>query len=917
MKNIKIFKLLHLIVAMVLIQTTVLAQYVHPNQAGQKGGQTGPGTGKQVVTTTYFGFTFDNAAQGTIVSVNKDGTNATALHGFKGFPSDGSFSWYTTPHKASDGNIYGASYVGGSSNWGSVYSYNFGTGTEGVIYNNAPGSGGSPGNFANVNELSDGKIYTVQTVGGSQYLGGIYSMNKDGSGLALIHSFQNTTVNYTAAASAQLSGQTQLDGRLPYGFVVEGVDGKIYGSTLSGGAYNRGAFYRLDKDGSNYEIINVSDPALKSYVNGKGGLIPLGYNLNDPYGNVAIDQQGRVYITANAGGVANLGGVARMNADGSNYQLLHSGNAAEGANPYRGALIIDGRVYGTYRFLGGASTAGGAASGVVYGMDLDGSNYKILKAFDSPGSVFPDGAQPWAGLSYDGEFLFGTTIIGGGAGKVGTIYKVRPDGSGFQTVHRFSETAETPCGGKPSIFSWYPSAERVTFADVFLNFSQTCIPDLVCNAGNDAPVFPGGNSVSNTCGTTAVDLTNLTASNQPSGTQVEWHTSSTISSATRVPDPTQVIAGTYYAIFFDAINGCYASEATASTAVTVTINPSPFCFAPPLISALHSNVCDVATADLTTLPYGNTPSGATITWHTGSPATDANKIATPDAVTANTYYAAYYNGSTYGPVSDPVVVTVISCGNTDVNASCPANTADLSSYFTGSPPANTILTWHSGKPATQLNQIADPTAAIPGTYYPAYLDQANNCYGTAGAPVTVVACAMPVTLIRFEARQENGVVDLLWATSEETNSDHFEVQHSTNGKDWIAIGRVTASKESIVRKEYTFPHTIPTTGVNYYRLKMVDQDDTFSYSRIAATKIYGDVIAIYPNPATETVRVNESLLAVIKSLKIVNTAGITVYQDQKISTSEVSVKQLESGTYLMVFTHKDGSVHTHKLVISK
>ncbi len=730
---------------MFFVQTTLFAQYVHPNQAGRKGGDTGAGIGKQVVTSTYYGYTSDNSAQGTIVSVNKDGTNVATFHGFKGYPSDGSYSWYTTPHQASDGSLYGASYVGGSYNWGSVYKFNLGTGVESLIFNSNPGNGGSPGNFANINELSDGKIYSVQTWGGTHYLGGLYSMNKDGSGLTLIHSFSNSViVNYTSAATTQLTTESKYDGAYPYGFVVEGHDGKIYGSTLDGGAHNRGAFYRCNKDGSAYEIINVSDPFLKAYVNGKGGVIPSAYNLNDPCGNVAIDQQGKVYVTGFYGGAGNTGGVARMNADGSNYQLLHSGNAAEGTYPYRGATIIDGRVYGTYGTGGPWTVQGGASIGVVYGMDLDGSNYKVLKAFDAPGGVYSDGTDPWAGLSYDGEYLYGSTHVNGGAGMVGTLYKLRLDGSDFKTLHRFSATAATACGGKPALFSWYPSTERVTFADVSLKWSQTCIPDVVCNAGSAAPSVTNNTGISNECSSTTADLTNVIITNTPVNAQVAWHTSTTISSETKVADPTAVGAGTYYAVFYDAINGCYANEGTSTTAVVVTIKACPFVnYAPPVASKVLANVCPAATADLTSLLYAESPSGASVTWHTATPATDANKIGTPTAATANTYYAAYYNGTTYGPTSTPVVVTIISCGGTSVNAACPANTKDLTTILIGPAPANTVLTWHTAVPATPENQVADPTKAVAGTYYPVYFDETNNCYGTAGAPVTVVGCPIP------------------------------------------------------------------------------------------------------------------------------------------------------------------------------
>jgi hypothetical protein len=116
--HIKKYFLLQMIFAIIISSITAFGQYVHPNQAGRKGGDTGPGKGKQVVTSTYFGNAGNLLAQGTIMSVNKDGTNASTFHEFTGYnglnpsASDGSYPFYTTPHQASDGKLYGSSFIG-------------------------------------------------------------------------------------------------------------------------------------------------------------------------------------------------------------------------------------------------------------------------------------------------------------------------------------------------------------------------------------------------------------------------------------------------------------------------------------------------------------------------------------------------------------------------------------------------------------------------------------------------------------------------------------------------------------------------------------------------------------------------------------------------------------------------------------
>ncbi|MGG7666966.1 T9SS type A sorting domain-containing protein [Dyadobacter sp. BHUBP1] len=98
---------------------------------------------------------------------------------------------------------------------------------------------------------------------------------------------------------------------------------------------------------------------------------------------------------------------------------------------------------------------------------------------------------------------------------------------------------------------------------------------------------------------------------------------------------------------------------------------------------------------------------------------------------------------------------------------------------------------------------------------------------------------------------------------------------------------------------------------------MVDLDSTFAYSRIVAIKLYDATAIVYPNPASETVRIDQSLLPVIKSPKILDANGIVLYEAQNPASPQVNIKGFQSGTYLIIFTHKDGSLHTHKLVVAK
>ena len=98
-----------------------------------------------------------------------------------------------------------------------------------------------------------------------------------------------------------------------------------------------------------------------------------------------------------------------------------------------------------------------------------------------------------------------------------------------------------------------------------------------CSAGTSAPVV-SDTAEMNACPATTVDISDNTTSTAPTGAVLEWHTAaSPTDNSTKVPDPTAVGVGTYYAVFYDATNDCYSPG--SSTGVTVNID-APCCSAP-------------------------------------------------------------------------------------------------------------------------------------------------------------------------------------------------------------------------------------------------------------------------------------------------------------------------------------------------
>lgn len=176
---------------------------------------------------------------------------------------------------------------------------------------------------------------------------------------------------------------------------------------------------------------------------------------------------------------------------------------------------------------------------------------------------------------------------------------------------------------------------------------------------------------------------------------------------------------------------------------------------------------------------------------------------------------------------------------------------------------------------------------------------------------------LPVKLVSFDGHKEGNSVALRWATTEEINSDYFEIQYSVTGKQWMSLGNVLSHGESATLKNYTFSHRNPTNGENLYRLKMIDKDATFAYSRIRSVKFEGQTsdLSVYPNPVTDKLFIRD--YTKVTQVKILDMNGRSVYHTAEISTGEVNVKNLVTGIYVVNIIRLDGVQSSQKIVISR
>lgn len=174
--------------------------------------------------------------------------------------------------------------------------------------------------------------------------------------------------------------------------------------------------------------------------------------------------------------------------------------------------------------------------------------------------------------------------------------------------------------------------------------------------------------------------------------------------------------------------------------------------------------------------------------------------------------------------------------------------------------------------------------------------------------------ALPVTLIEFQVKREEHATILYWQTSAETNSDHFEVQHSEDLRKWTALGIVNAAQESSVEKGYSFPDVAQRAGTQYYRLKMVDSDGSYAYSSIQSVRLGSSgMISAYPNPVVDKLLIGSK--EALASVKVTDLTGRTFLELSKPRPGqEFSLKNYPAGAYLVKVETIAGKTEVIKII---
>jgi Secretion system C-terminal sorting domain/CARDB len=163
---------------------------------------------------------------------------------------------------------------------------------------------------------------------------------------------------------------------------------------------------------------------------------------------------------------------------------------------------------------------------------------------------------------------------------------------------------------------------------------------------------------------------------------------------------------------------------------------------------------------------------------------------------------------------------------------------------------------------------------------------------------------VPVSLLRFFAEKGKLSNKLYWTTTQEINSKTFKIERSNNGVDFTSIGEIKASSNSNSTVNYSFTDHAVFQGANFYRLQMLNTDNSFRYSNtVSVTNELQQELTIYPSPSSGEINIwfkSEKISPAV--IQIYDMNGKLVFNkkllaNKGINSTVASISALAAGNY--------------------
>jgi hypothetical protein len=234
---------------------------------------------------------------------------------------------------------------------------------------------------------------------------------------------------------------------------------------------------------------------------------------------------------------------------------------------------------------------------------------------------------------------------------------------------------------------------------------------------------------------------------------------------------------------------------------------------------------------------------------------------------------------------------------------------------------NTLETYYNN--VLIKSNVVDLVGLLGTTVYWGF---SAGCYCVTGGPVITDMTlngtkVLPLSLTDFDAEAKDNAVQLQWRTGYEQNTSHFILERSGDGIQFSPLQRIAATGNSTLPLNYKAIDQEPLSGTVFYRLKMLDTDGRFSYSKILAVKMnaLAKKAIIFPNPVSSELHVQVPAVKKGKcTLQVIDGLGRVLKQQQvQLNNNPLSftinIQDLQPGVYWLQVQYTDGR-DTQKIV---
>lgn len=171
---------------------------------------------------------------------------------------------------------------------------------------------------------------------------------------------------------------------------------------------------------------------------------------------------------------------------------------------------------------------------------------------------------------------------------------------------------------------------------------------------------------------------------------------------------------------------------------------------------------------------------------------------------------------------------------------------------------------------------------------------------------------LPLTWLYVTAAMNEGQAGIDWGTAQETGTARFEVEHSTDGRQFQTAATLPAAGNTTTSRSYHWVDPHPTPGMNYYRIRQLDLDGAYSYSKVVSL-LYsrtGTRTIVTPNPANTRITLLLSAPADHSTATLYNTTGqpLQILSIPDGSTQQtIDLSRYPAGTYFVRLFQKNNT----------